>query len=42
MVDIARAQGIAVRPDARGFAFNADIKALALFLNVGTSIGRVA
>jgi len=42
MVDIARAQGIAVRPDARGFAFNADIKALTLFLNVGTSIGRVA
>jgi hypothetical protein len=42
MVDIARAQGIVVRPDARGFAFNADIKALALFLNVGTSIGRVA
>ena len=42
MVDIARAQGIPVRGDARGFAFNADIKALALFLNVGTAIGRAA
>ncbi len=42
MIDIARAQGIPVRSDARGFAFNADIKALALFLNVGTAIGRVA
>ncbi|MFC4949066.1 vWA domain-containing protein [Pseudonocardia sp. GCM10023141] len=42
MIDIARSQGIAIRPGARGFAFNADIKALTLFLNVGTSIGRIA
>lgn len=42
MIDIARSQGIPIREEARGFAFNADIKALALFLNVGTSIGRAA
>ncbi len=42
MIDMARSQGIAVRPGARGFAYNADIKALATFMNVGTSIGRVA
>lgn len=42
MVDVARAHGIPVGPDARGFGFNADMKALALFLNVGTSIGRLA
>ncbi|MGI5126005.1 vWA domain-containing protein [Pseudonocardia sp. CA-107938] len=42
MLDMARAQGIAVRPGAHGFAYNADIKALAAFMNVGTSIGRVA
>jgi hypothetical protein len=42
MMDIARLQGIGIRPNARGFACNADIKALAMFLNVGTSIGRVA
>jgi hypothetical protein len=42
MLDMARSQGIAVRPGAHGFAYNADIKALAAFMNVGTSIGRVA
>ena len=42
MIDMARSQGIAVRPGAHGFAYNADIKALAAFMNVGTSIGRVA
>jgi len=42
MVAVARAHGIGLRPGARGFGFNADMKALALFLNVGTSIGRLA
>ncbi|MDN5860067.1 MAG: VWA domain-containing protein [Pseudonocardia sp.] len=42
MVDVARSQGIVLGPQARGFGYNADMKALALFLNVGTSIGRVA
>ena len=42
MIDIAGSQGIPIREAARGFAFNADIKALTLFLNVGTNIGRVA
>lgn len=42
MIDIARSQGLAARPGAHGFAYNADIKALATFMNVGTSIGRVA
>lgn len=42
MIANAAGLGISVRPNARGFAFNADIKALAQFLNVGTSVGRVA
>jgi hypothetical protein len=42
MIDVARSQGLAVPQGAHGFAFNADIKALATFMNVGTSIGRVA
>ncbi|GAA4819938.1 vWA domain-containing protein [Nocardioides caeni] len=40
MIQSANGQGIAVAPGARAFAFNADIRTLALFLNVGTSIGR--
>lgn len=42
MVNIARLQGMAIRPGARGFVYNADIKALAAFLNVGTAMGRAA
>jgi hypothetical protein len=42
MIEVARSQGIGVGPGARGFGFNADMKGLALFLNVGTSIGRAA
>ncbi|MEI2714765.1 MAG: vWA domain-containing protein [Nocardioides sp.] len=41
MVDAARAHGLAVQPGSRGFAYNADLKSLAQFLNVGTSIGRI-
>jgi hypothetical protein len=41
MVASAQSQGMRLVPGARGFAFNADINALALFLNVGTSVGRV-
>lgn len=36
----AQGLGLDVRPGARAFAYNADIRALAAFLNVGTSIGR--
>jgi hypothetical protein len=42
MIEIARSQGLAVARGARGFAYNADFRALAMFMNVGTSIGRVA
>lgn len=42
MVESARTQGIEIANGARGFAYNADITTLALFLNVGTSIGRAA
>ena len=41
MVMSARTQGIAIGPGARGFAYNADVRTLALFLNIGTSVGRV-
>jgi hypothetical protein len=41
MVASAQSQGMRLASGARGFAFNADINALALFLNVGTSVGRV-
>lgn len=42
MVDSAIAQGLSVSPGSRGFAHNADLRTLALFLNIGTSIGRAA
>jgi hypothetical protein len=29
-----------VTPGSRGFAYNADLRTLVAFLNVGTSIGR--
>lgn len=41
MINAARSQGLDVRPGARAFACNADINALAMFLNIGTSIGRI-
>lgn len=41
MVASAQSQGMQLAAGARGFAFNADMNALALFLNVGTSVGRV-
>jgi hypothetical protein len=41
MIEIGRARGLAIRQGARGFAFNADINALASFLNVGTTIAQV-
>ena len=42
MVHNARGQGLDVVPGSRGFAYNADLRTLALFLNVGTSVGRAA
>lgn len=42
MVHTARGQGLELVPGARGFAYNADMRTLALFLNVGTSVGRAA
>jgi len=42
MVHTARGQGLDVVPGSRGFAYNADLRTLALFLNVGTSVGRAA
>ena len=41
MLDVARSQGLSVERGARGFGFNADVTALATFLNVGTSVGRL-
>ncbi|MEZ0579853.1 hypothetical protein [Nocardioides sp. MH1] len=40
MLESARSQGIPVERGARAFAYNADVRALAQFLSVGTSIGR--
>lgn len=40
MLEAARAQGHEVRDGARGFGFNADIRAVMTFLNVGTSVGK--
>lgn len=40
MVSSALSLGLAVKPGARGFAYNADLRTLVAFLNVGTSIGR--
>ena len=37
----ARSQGIMVETGSRGFAYNADMSALAMFMNIGTSIGRL-
>lgn len=37
----ARSQGIMVEAGSRGFAYNADMSALAMFMNIGTSIGRL-
>lgn len=41
MLDAATAQGVSVQPGARGFAFNADLRSIMTFLNVGTSVGKV-
>lgn len=41
MVQSALAQGIPLRPGARGFGFNADVRSIATFLNVGTAAGRM-
>ncbi|MFZ1282602.1 MAG: hypothetical protein WAQ75_00605 [Propionicimonas sp.] len=40
MLASALSLGLSVRPKSRGFAYNADLRTLAAFLNVGTSIGR--
>ena len=40
MREAAVQHGVDIRPGARGFAFNADVRALATFLNIGTRIGR--
>lgn len=41
MIDAAAAQGVPARSGARGFGFNADMKSVMTFLNVGTSVGKV-
>lgn len=41
MVLNARSQGVMVEAGSRGFAYNADMSALAMFMNIGTSIGRL-
>lgn len=41
MLASAKAQGLDVDHTSRAFACNADVNALALFLNIGTSVGRV-
>lgn len=41
MVEAAQAQGTPVQPGARGFGFNADLRSIMTFLNVGTSVGKV-
>lgn len=41
MVEAARAQGVPVEPGARGLGFNADLRSIMTFLNVGTSVGKV-
>ena len=41
MVEAARAQGVPVEQGARGFGFNADLRSIMTFLNVGTSVGKV-
>jgi hypothetical protein len=40
MLASARSLGLPVTPGSRGFAYNADLRTLVAFLNVGTSIGR--
>lgn len=40
MLASAISLGLSVRPESRGFAYNADLRTLVAFLNVGTSIGR--
>ncbi len=40
MLSSARSLGLPAQPGARGFAYNADLRTLVAFLNVGTSIGR--
>ncbi len=37
----ARAEGLSLAPDARGFAFNADLTELVRFLDLGTRSGRL-
>lgn len=39
MVEAARQEGHQVRPGARAFGFNADLRAVVSFLNVGTAVG---
>ncbi|MCU1498157.1 MAG: hypothetical protein JWM47_2110 [Acidimicrobiales bacterium] len=41
MVDAARAQGLQTEAGARGFGFNADLRSVVTFMNVGTSVGRL-
>ncbi|MCB1271673.1 MAG: VWA domain-containing protein, partial [Microthrixaceae bacterium] len=41
MLEAARAQGSRVEAGARGFGFNADMRSVMTFLNVGTSVGKV-
>jgi hypothetical protein len=40
LVEAARAGGLAVGPQARGFVFNADLVAVIRFLDVGTRLTR--
>ena len=40
MLASATSLGLPVNAGARGFAYNADLRTLVAFLNVGTSIGR--
>jgi hypothetical protein len=41
MIEAARAQGLQISPGARGFGFNADLRSVVTFMNVGTAIGRL-
>jgi hypothetical protein len=41
MLEAASAQGSRVSAGARGFGFNADLRSIMTFLNVGTSVGKV-
>lgn len=41
MIEGGTARGLALRPGARGFGFNADFRSVVSFLSVGTSIDRL-